>query len=114
MKILKKDHWLVRANWVGGIIVFLFTFAAIQQTQPIQASISAAITVWSLSFLGVVTVVSMLALLASGFFMYLGIIVVSALYCIMTHDAKFHWFLRMIISAKGLINRPRWMAEHGL
>lgn len=113
MKILKKDHWLVQATWIGGVIVFLFTFAAIQQTQSVQTYVSATATVWSFSFIGVVAVVSMLALLASGFFMYLGIIIASFLYCAMTHDAKCHWFLRTIISAKKLIYRPRWMAELG-
>ena len=111
MKLLKKNHWLVTLNYLASASLFLFTIAAIQQADFVQEYI---VTVWSLTFVGITAAVGVCAFLVAGIFMNFGFIVVSAIYCTMTHDRKWHWFPRIVVSAKALIDRPRWMTEYGL
>jgi len=111
MKLLGKEHWLVRVNYAVAAVAFLFTFAALQRTELVQEYAPA---VWSLEFLGFTLAFAVIAFVIGGIVMNLGFMFVSTIYCIMTHDKEVPWFPRMILSAKTLIDRPRWMAEQGL
>jgi len=111
MRLLKDDHWLVTAIYIGTIAMFLFMFAMLVRSELAQTY---APETWSLTFLSVVTASTLLAYVVAGVAMNFGFILASAVYCILTHDRKNHWLPRMIVSAKLLIDRPRWMADHGL
>lgn len=110
MTILKREHWLVKMNYAITTTIFLFTFAALQRTELVQEY---ALLIWSFEFLSFTLVSGVVAFVAAGIAMNFGHIVMSTLYCVMTHDTEMHWFPRMVVSAKTLIDRPRWAAESG-
>ena len=111
MKLLGRAHWLVKLNYAAAVAVFMFTFAALQR---IELAHEYAPMVWSIQFIGFNLVFALVALTAAAICTHLGFVVVSAVYCIMTHDKEMHWFPRIVVSAKVLIDRPRWAAEIGL
>lgn len=111
MKLLKREHWLVTAIEIAVIAVFLFVFAMLVRSELAQTY---ALETWSLAFLGVVTASALLAYMAAGVAMNFGFILASAIYCVLTHDRKHHWLGRTIVSAKLLIDRPRWAVDYGL
>jgi hypothetical protein len=115
MKLLQKNHWLVKVNFAFSAAIFLYIFAALLRTAMASGYVSEALSIdLTLFAFAVVPASGFLSLMAAGIAMNFGFIVVSALYCLMTHDPDMHWLPRMIASAKILIDRPRWTADNGI
>lgn len=110
MKLLEREHWLVKLNYIASATVFLFSFAAFQHTKWIQEYTN---SIWSFEYIGITSLFGLCAFVIAGICMNFGFIIVSFVYCVCTHDSKVHWLARMIVSAKNLIDRPRWIANHG-